>query len=327
MAFERTPCYPPAIAPIGEVSHRPRWSVAIPVYNAGEYLAKTIECVLAQNRSPEEMEIVVVDDCSTDIDVEELVARIGGGRVRYHKQATNVGSLRNFETAINLSRGYLIHLLHADDLIDPGFYDELDSLFNTYPEAGAAFCRYRYINSEGKKLSVPKAESEEKGILDNWLVRLGERQRIQYVCIAVRRSVYEHLGGFCIAHYGEDWEMWTRIAKHYPVAYSPRVLASYRRHENSITGNSIRTGQNIRDLERVMARIQEHLPEEKRKAILKKSRRFYSHYFSRQASQLWTDTKDSAPVLAQLRGSLRMHTDLTVLWSAFKIFAKILLKK
>lgn len=103
--LERTPKSPPKIEPLSLNVSRPKWSVMIPSYNCIHYLRKTIESVLLQAPSAEEMQIEVIDDFSTDGDVEALVNEIGKGRVGFYKQTRNVGSLRNFETCINRSIG------------------------------------------------------------------------------------------------------------------------------------------------------------------------------------------------------------------------------
>jgi hypothetical protein len=54
----------------------------------------------------------MIAECNIE---EELVKKVGKGRVSYFRQKQNVGSLRNFETCINRSRGKYIHLLHGDD--------------------------------------------------------------------------------------------------------------------------------------------------------------------------------------------------------------------
>jgi len=73
----------------------------IPAYNCTGFLTEALEAVLAQALPPEQMQIEVVDDCSTDADVEALVQAIGKGRIGYFRQPENKGSLRNFETCIN----------------------------------------------------------------------------------------------------------------------------------------------------------------------------------------------------------------------------------
>jgi glycosyltransferase involved in cell wall biosynthesis len=87
----------------------------IPAYNCSQYLLDHTKR-LQQDMGIELMQIEVVDDCSMDNNIEELVKKVGKGRVSYFRQKKNVGSLRNFETCINRSRGKYIHLLHGDEL-------------------------------------------------------------------------------------------------------------------------------------------------------------------------------------------------------------------
>lgn len=322
----RTPEQPPCIAPVG-ASTRPLWSVMIPVYNGGAYLRESLEAVLQQAYSENDMQIEVIDDCSTDIDVRSLVATIGQGRIGYFCQPRNVGSLRNFETCINRSNGIYIHLLHSDDIVLPGFYKTLARLFEQHPAAGAAFCHYQYIDETGKVVFIPQAEATEEGILKNWLVRLAERQRIQYVAIAVKREVYEKLGAFYGVHYGEDWEMWMRIAAQYPFAYTPAILASYRRHSDSISGKSFTTAQNIRDLEFVMNKINKLLPEEEKKPSLQKARKFYAYYALRTARQLWTRSKDRQGAIAQMRSGWGLHKDIPLAVEIVKMVGRLILNR
>src|SRR3954469_12878802 len=130
---DRIPKTPPIIKPIEYNGERPVWSIMIPVYNCFPYLRETLESVLVQDEGPQKMQIEVIDDCSIDGDIEALVQEIGKGRIGYFRQEVNKGSLRNFETCINRAKGKWIHLLHGDDLMEPGFYKEIDSLFNKYP--------------------------------------------------------------------------------------------------------------------------------------------------------------------------------------------------
>src|SRR6266404_604797 len=130
---ERIPLHPPEIKPLPDSVSRPQWSVMIPAYNCSQYLIENIRSVLEQDPGEEKMQIEVVDDGSTDTDVESLVYKIGKGRVRYYRQPRNVGSLRNFETCLNRATGHYIHLLHGDDKIKNGFYKEIENIFISFP--------------------------------------------------------------------------------------------------------------------------------------------------------------------------------------------------
>jgi glycosyltransferase involved in cell wall biosynthesis len=325
-SITRTPSSPPLIAPVVLTDNRPLWSVMIPAYNCTVYLKDALLSVLAQDLGENLMQIEVVDDASTDGDVAALVASLGKGRVQYYRQPVNVGSLRNFETCINRSRGHYVHLLHGDDRTVKGYYSRMTELFELYPQAGAAFSSYASINEEGTRTYVP-APIDSTGILPNWLVRIAERQQIQYAAIAVRREVYEHLGSFYGTNYGEDWEMWVRIARYYPVAYTPEILAEYRGHTSSISSTKARQGRIIEDLLLVMDSIQQHLPDKDRKQVAALSRKFYATLGIGVAYQVLRETQDWPLAQHNIRQALVMSKHPSVYYHLLKFHVKLLLSK
>ncbi|RYY46834.1 MAG: glycosyltransferase [Chitinophagaceae bacterium] len=236
--LKRTPGTPPPILPTKAVD-RPLWSIMIPVYNCGRFLPQALNSVLIQFQHNEQVQIEVVDDASTDLDVQSLVSEIGGGRIGYYRQPHNVGSLRNFETCINRSTGKYIHLLHGDDYLSPGFYAEVERLFEQFPEAGSLCTGFTQVTECGKFICNSTIQLSEPGIIENWLEQIACNQKLQPPAVVVKREVYEELGSFFAVHYGEDWLMWVRIAAAYPVVHSPKKLAHYRVHDSNISSDAL----------------------------------------------------------------------------------------
>lgn len=222
----------PLRANIPPIQDRPRplWSVMIPNYNSANYLRQTLKSVLDQDLGSDVMQIEVVDDHSTLDNPKAVVEELGGNRVGFYQQPQNLGLVGNFETCVQRARGQLVHILHGDDCVRDGFYRKMQLLFEENPEIGAGFCRTINMDIDGNWQNISRLEKAESGVLNNWLEQIASGQRIYTPSIVVRRSVYEHLGGFDrrIVCCGEDWEMWVRIAAHYPVAYEPTPLAMYR---------------------------------------------------------------------------------------------------
>src|SRR5690554_3096732 len=260
--LERIPSSPPKIEPLASDVKRPLWSVMIPSYNSMTYLRDTINSVLAQAPSPEEMQFEVIDDVSTDGDVEALVKELGKGRIGFYRQPQNIGHYRNFEFCINRAKGKLIHILHGDDIVKPGFYEEIGTLFKEHPNIGAAFTHCMYFDENNNPVAPMPHVLDKPGIVDDFSLKLAEELLVQPPSIVVKRSVYEHLGTFYGELYGEDWLMWLRIAANYDVAYSPKSLANYRYHTNgNLTGNTFLSGQNIKGMSALVNAMQEFLPE------------------------------------------------------------------
>jgi glycosyltransferase involved in cell wall biosynthesis len=285
----------------------------IPTYNCANYLAKTLRSVLAQDPSPELMQIEVVDDYSTEDDPAAVVSQLGHGRVGFYRQPENVGHTKNFETCLKRSRGKLIHLLHGDDYVRTGFYQKMEAAFEQNPDIGAAFCRQIFMDEYGHWQDISPLEQMHSGILTNWLERLALEQRIMTPSMVVRRDVYEELGGFdsrllC----SEDWEMWVRIAAHYPIWYETEPLAVYRMHMHSNTGRHIRSGEDIRYTRHAIQIFKSYLPSQVAHEITSRARETYALSALNMTYQL-LHAGDIVGVLAQVREALKCYHSVKVI--------------
>jgi len=87
---------PPTVAPLAPSPERPYWLGMILIYNCREiYLRETVQSGLHQDPHGTNMQIEVLDNCSTVSDPEKLVGEIGGGRVAFHRQTHNLGIAGN----------------------------------------------------------------------------------------------------------------------------------------------------------------------------------------------------------------------------------------
>ncbi len=103
---------------ISRPTSRPRVTVAIPTYNrADKTLPATLRSAIDQRYA--NLDIVVSDNCSSDD--TEAVVRGHGGRIRYVRQAENLGLNGNLNACVDLAEGDYVLVLHDDDLIDPDF--------------------------------------------------------------------------------------------------------------------------------------------------------------------------------------------------------------
>src|SRR3954449_5755554 len=95
----------------------PRFTIGIPTYNRADLLRQALESALDQTYP--DVEVLVCDDASEDGTAE--VVKAFGDRVRYHRNATNIGMYPNFARAIELASGEYFSLLQDDDLIHRDF--------------------------------------------------------------------------------------------------------------------------------------------------------------------------------------------------------------
>ncbi|MBN3922244.1 tetratricopeptide repeat protein [Nostoc sp. NMS4] len=288
-----------AIPPVAaDKEKRPFWSVVLPIYstnNRTNYLFECLVSVLRQWSGEEEMEIVVVDDASP-VSLKDLVDEIGQGIIRYYRNSQNRGAYQNFNTAITISQGQWIHLLHDDDYVLPGFYARLrQSLETCPPSIGAAFTGYENVNEQGKVVFSQQIYGNNRGIAENFIQMIGLVNPLNMPAVVVRRSTYEHLGGYLSElNYTGDWEFYKRITAFYDWWYEPEILARYRHHTHSITTESVLSGSQGTCLRRAIEISEDYIPVE----ITAKSRSYHFNYFLSQAQ---------IPLqLDKLEGALRM---------------------
>jgi glycosyltransferase involved in cell wall biosynthesis len=313
--------YRPVIPPVPEGTARPLWSVMIPTYNCAKYLRETLASVLVQDPGPDAMQITVVDDHSTQDDPEAVVRELGGGRVEFYRQPHNVGVPGNFQSCLELSRGYLIHQLHGDDYVKDGFYQKMERAFTDAPEIGAAFCRNWFVDEQGEIQRLSRLEVPESGVLPGreWLEQIVAGQLIQTPSIVVRREVYEQLGGFdrrlaC----SEDWEMWARIASYYPMWYETEPLAFYRERSISNSKDNIVNGIFIQKTYEAIEIFQSYIPREIPSKICQKSKQNCA-FFSLQTADKLIDRGDFTQAISQILNALKYSFSYRVIRSAGRI--------
>jgi glycosyltransferase involved in cell wall biosynthesis len=255
---------PPVIQPVPAGIKRPRWSVMIPTFNCARFLRETIESVLSEDIDPAEMQIEVIDDCSTVDDPEAVVREFGQGRVSFYRKPVNAGAIANFNTCIERSIGKLVHILHGDDAIKPGFYRTIEERSEAYDESIALFIsRCLVVDESGALDSLsPRIIELEKPSDDPSCLFLGNSVRTPG-CV-IRRSFYEEQGGFLppLVHTA-DWEMWARATAIGRSLFINEPLAVYRTFDGNDSGRLARSAENMRDfyrLSQVMSRLYSTYP-------------------------------------------------------------------
>jgi glycosyltransferase involved in cell wall biosynthesis len=220
----------------------------IPTYNCASFLQETLESVLSQDIDPAEMQIEVIDDCSTTDDPEAVVREFGQNRVSFYRQPFNVGATNNFNTCIARSQGELVHILHGDDTVLSGFYSEIQRLDSGIQGAGLFATRVFFCDEQGVYFLMTNRFASTAPSHDEAIDLMSDFNPFQFAGVVVRRSVYEQVGGFIpsLVHVA-DWEMWSRVASSSTLALSNKVLGSYRKFAGSDSSKLIKIAENLRD--------------------------------------------------------------------------------
>ena len=258
----------PKIDPLSEKNHRPFWSVMIPTYNRVTYLRKTIKSVLKQDPGPEFMQIEVIDNFSSpELNVAELVKEIGGGRVSYYRQPVHVDFQENWSTCIRRAQGTWVHILHDDDMVLLGFYQEYQKFISMHPEVKLIFSQAIIIDENDKKLRSysPAIPCFPEDVLPDAFKLLLLDNFIYSTSAVVSRQTYEKIGGFDpnLMH-TVDWDIWLRISLECALGYVRRPLLAYRVHSGS--GSNIQNNSNelidkkYQDISYIINNYKKYLP-------------------------------------------------------------------
>ena len=178
---------------------RPLVSIIIPLYNASGYILETLESV--QRSSYQSIEIVIVDDCSTDDSlavVRQYAATHSNCRV-FEQASLGVSATRNH--AIREAQGEYILPVDADDKIGETYIEHAVEVLESQPDVRVVGCRAMMFGDVNKEWRLPR-----------FTHRLLARKNMIPVTSMFRRSDWERCGGFCEEDiYREDWDFWLSI--------------------------------------------------------------------------------------------------------------------
>lgn len=204
-------------------------SVIIPARNALSYLPQALGSVYAQTFT--DFEVTLVDDGSSD-GTAEWVEVLNEPRLTFIRQP-HQGSAAARNTGLKHADGDYIAFLDADDLWEPTKLAKQVAYLDIHPEVGLVHSAISYIDEKGcpinRVLSATGNGYVWAQMLESNLVRCGSTPMI-------RRSCFDVVGEFDTSlQVFQDWEMWIRIAKLYPLAVLDEPLAAYRQHPANIS--------------------------------------------------------------------------------------------
>ncbi|WP_435011860.1 glycosyltransferase family 2 protein (plasmid) [Tundrisphaera lichenicola] len=131
----------------------PRVSIGLTVYNGEEFFELTLESFLAQTYR--DFELIISDNASTDRTGE--IARSYAERdvrIRYHRNAKNLGLAGNHNHVVALARGEYFKWAAADDVCRPDYLARCVEVLDRDPSVVLAYPKTQFIDSEGKPLDI-----------------------------------------------------------------------------------------------------------------------------------------------------------------------------
>ena len=202
----------------------PLVSVVIPAYNAERTITAAIGSVLEQ--TVDDLEVIVVDDGSTDRTVE-VAAASGDRRVQVVRQA-NAGPSVARNTGLARAGGKYVALLDADDLWLPRKVERQLEVLERQPGVGAVQTGALFVDDDLRELSVRRCRSGGDALLETLLF---ENLPAFPSTVMFDRSKLAEIGGFDTSLVIlEDWNLAIEAARRCNLQSIEEPLALYRVH-------------------------------------------------------------------------------------------------
>jgi len=201
----------------------PLISVVITSYNREDYLAASIESVLAQ--TTRDFEVIVSDDASTDrsVAIAEEYAR-HDPRVRVVRNAKNAGDYPNRRQAAALARGEFLKFHDSDDVMYPHCLEVLVAALESAPTAAFALSAATAWAGGPSPMLLTPQQAYEREFLGPGLFHLGPSAAL------FRTEAFRQLGGFPSAGAASDYLFCLNACARVNVVLAPGDLFFYRVH-------------------------------------------------------------------------------------------------
>jgi glycosyltransferase involved in cell wall biosynthesis len=206
-------------------------------YNHEKFLEECLQSVV--NQTYTNVEIIVVDDFSTDTSREKILAfKKKKPSVQIILNDKNLGNCRSFNQAFHISKGKYIIDFSTDDVMLPEKIEAQVKLFESSEKIGVVFSDADFIDKNSNFLS-----NNKKGLLlpeGNVYENLLKGKVFNMpASMMMRRTILEQLGGYDEALSYEDFDFWVRSSRICEYGYVPKLLSFQRISKGSHSTKSI----------------------------------------------------------------------------------------
>lgn len=210
---------------------KPLVSICIPNYNNAEYVEEAIQSAL--NQTYQNIEVVVVDNCSTDNSWEVISKFKQNSQIRIFQNKSNLGMIGNFRESLKHAKGKYISFLCSDDLIDDNTVEILLEKIELSQNCSFVFGNVRYIGERKGQSNFKFPEYSNSGAWFRKSLRKGGN--MAYLAGTIFRRLDECPEQTIVDLTFFDWYLWLRLSKNNCVCFENQCVATHRYHINNET--------------------------------------------------------------------------------------------
>lgn len=221
----------------------PKVSVIIPVYNGSNYLKEAIDSALAQTYK--NIEIIVVNDGSTDNGATEKVAKSYGDRIKYFGKK-NGGVATALNLGIEKMTGEYFSWLSHDDIYKPFKVErQIAYLSGMKNKNVVLYSDYELIDEQGRLI---EKRIQDHKMLERAPINSLLRGILNGITILVPKAAFNKHGNFDPSLWcTQDYDLWYRLFSHYPFIHQPEILSRTRVHakQDTVSNPKVVTEGNV----------------------------------------------------------------------------------
>ena len=211
-------------------------SVIIPTYNRKDKVLLSIKSVLDQ--SYDNLEIIVVDDCSTD-GTEEVLKNINDTRVVYHRLSHNQGAAHARNYGVMNANSEIVAFNDTGDKWSRDKLKKQMKYLADNPNDVLVYCRYNRQMSEDLSITVPPIERPLNELKGDILKYLLGSNTIGPPTLMTYKDVFLNIGGFSETYNAlEDWDFAIRMAKNGNIGFIDEVLVEADYSEGGLSSQA-----------------------------------------------------------------------------------------
>ena len=206
-------------------------TVIILSYNKAHLISESIQSVLTQKLT--NIEIIVIDDASTDNTQEFLVPFLKNSQIRFIQNKKNIGISQNRNYGVFLAKGKFVAMLDGDDVwLDCDKLTKQVKYLEENPECGAVGTWVVQIDEYGSNIKKIAYEEKDESLRKSILYR----NSIAHSSVLFRKDVVQSVGGYddSLATM-EDHDLWLKIGVQSTLATLPIYALGYRVYQGNIT--------------------------------------------------------------------------------------------
>ncbi|MBR3698947.1 MAG: glycosyltransferase [Bacteroidales bacterium] len=216
------------------MSSNPLFSVLIANYNDGKYLLTTIKSILAQ--SYQNLEIIIVDDCSTDNSID-VINHFDDSRIRLYQNDKNYGCGYTKRKCVELANGEICGFVDADDSIVVNALEIMVEAHANHPECSMIYSKFYYTD---ENLTILSTSEHQCAIPDGESFLTCKRQGAISHFVTFKKDFYQETEGVNSSmRIAEDIDLYFKLEEVGKTLFIPEPLYYYR----TFTGNNTSLGK------------------------------------------------------------------------------------